>query len=71
MIYSLNQEIITIEGLSAGDQVHPLQTEDITSSDLEFSDAEIKERMSGNLCRCGAYVGIIDAIRDVFESEVK
>jgi xanthine dehydrogenase YagT iron-sulfur-binding subunit len=35
----------------------------------EFSDAEIKERMSGNLCRCGAYVGIVEAIRDTFGKE--
>ena len=27
--------------------------------------AEIRERMSGNLCRCGAYNGIVDAILDV------
>lgn len=26
------------------------------------SDAEIREYMSGNLCRCGAYKGIVDAI---------
>jgi xanthine dehydrogenase YagT iron-sulfur-binding subunit len=37
---------------------------------LDFSDKEIKERMSGNLCRCGAYVGICAAIRDAFGSEV-
>ena len=30
-----------------------------------LSDAEIRERMSGNLCRCGAYVNIVAAIRDV------
>ena len=29
------------------------------------SDAEIREQMSGNLCRCGAYVNIVAAIRDV------
>jgi len=29
--------------------------------------AEIRERMSGNLCRCGAYVNIVAAIRDVLE----
>ncbi len=29
------------------------------------SDAEIREFMSGNLCRCGAYPRIVDAIRDV------
>ena len=28
-----------------------------------LSDDELKERMSGNVCRCGAYVGICDAIR--------
>ena len=30
-----------------------------------LSDQELKERMSGNLCRCGAYAGICDAIRRV------
>ena len=28
------------------------------------SDEEIRERMSGNLCRCGAYVNIVAAIRE-------
>ena len=32
---------------------------------VQLSDDEIKERMSGNLCRCGAYTNIITAIRDV------
>ena len=31
----------------------------------EPTEAEIRERMSGNLCRCGAYNGIVDAIQDV------
>ena len=30
-----------------------------------LTEAEIRERMSGNLCRCGAYNGIVDAILDV------
>ena len=29
------------------------------------SRAEIREQMSGNLCRCGAYSNIVDAIQDV------
>jgi xanthine dehydrogenase YagT iron-sulfur-binding subunit len=29
-----------------------------------LDDAEIRERMSGNLCRCGAYVGILAAVRE-------
>lgn len=44
-------------------------TEDMSSTHLDVSDEEIKERMSGNLCRCGAYVGICDAIRDVLRAE--
>jgi xanthine dehydrogenase YagT iron-sulfur-binding subunit len=31
--------------------------------------AEIRERMSGNLCRCGAYVNILAAILDVAHEE--
>lgn len=34
---------------------------------IVFSDEEIQERMSGNLCRCGAYVGINEAIQEAFE----
>ncbi len=29
------------------------------------SDAEIREWMSGNICRCGAYANIVAAVRDV------
>jgi xanthine dehydrogenase YagT iron-sulfur-binding subunit len=32
-----------------------------------LSDEEIRERMSGNLCRCGAYPNIVSAIRSVVE----
>jgi xanthine dehydrogenase YagT iron-sulfur-binding subunit len=30
---------------------------------IELSDAEIRERMSGNICRCGAYPNIVAAVR--------
>ncbi|MGD8151460.1 2Fe-2S iron-sulfur cluster-binding protein [Ornithinimicrobium sp. Y1694] len=36
----------------------------------ELTDEEIRERMSGNLCRCGAYVNIVAAIRDAATSDV-
>jgi xanthine dehydrogenase YagT iron-sulfur-binding subunit len=39
-------------------------TDDLTAPAL-LTDAEIRERMSGNLCRCSAYPQILDAIRDV------
>ncbi|MDQ3321208.1 MAG: 2Fe-2S iron-sulfur cluster-binding protein [Acidobacteriota bacterium] len=32
---------------------------------VKLSDDEIRERMSGNICRCGAYPGIVAAIREV------
>lgn len=35
----------------------------------ELSDAELRERMSGNICRCGAYPNIIAAIRAACEAE--
>ncbi|HEY2846295.1 MAG TPA: 2Fe-2S iron-sulfur cluster-binding protein [Pyrinomonadaceae bacterium] len=34
-------------------------------SPVELSNDEIRERMSGNVCRCGAYPNIVDAIREV------
>ena len=43
-------------------------TADLAAGRVELTDAEIKERMSGNLCRCGAYDGILAAIRDVAEA---
>jgi xanthine dehydrogenase YagT iron-sulfur-binding subunit len=33
-------------------------------SGLALTDAEIRERMNGNLCRCGAYANIVPAITD-------
>lgn len=38
------------------------------AADPQLTDAEIGERMSGNLCRCSCYPNIVDAIRDVAES---
>ncbi len=36
----------------------------------KLSNEEIRERMSGNLCRCGAYNGIIAAIEDFAGKEI-
>ncbi|QGZ56355.1 (2Fe-2S)-binding protein [Paraburkholderia acidiphila] len=40
-------------------------TPDVRTRPAQLSDAEIRERMSGNICRCGAYVNIVAAVRDV------
>jgi xanthine dehydrogenase YagT iron-sulfur-binding subunit len=37
-------------------------TADLTRETVELDDAEIRERMSGNLCRCAAYANIVPAI---------
>jgi xanthine dehydrogenase YagT iron-sulfur-binding subunit len=41
-------------------------TEDLACEDITLTDDELRERMSGNLCRCGAYNGIVEAIRETF-----
>jgi xanthine dehydrogenase YagT iron-sulfur-binding subunit len=40
-------------------------TADVSVERIGLSDAEIRERMSGNICRCAAYPNIVAAIRDV------
>src|SRR5207342_2134093 len=37
----------------------------ITEGEPSLDAAEIRERMSGNLCRCGAYANIVPAVLDV------
>ncbi len=43
---------------------HPSHVTGDLNGVVELTDAEIRERMSGNLCRCGAYVNIVAAIRE-------
>ena len=97
-----DREITTIEGLAAGDNLHPVQTaflendgfqcgyctpgqicasvallEEVKNGSVSYvtpdltnppslaslSETEIKERLSGNLCRCSAYNGIVAAVQ--------
>ncbi|HEY3977813.1 MAG TPA: (2Fe-2S)-binding protein [Streptosporangiaceae bacterium] len=80
-----DRHVTTIEGLSAGDELHPVQQAFIDQDAFQCgfctpgqimsaaallaeghtSDAEIREWMSGNLCRCAAYPHIRAAIRAV------
>ena len=95
--------ITTIEGLSHGDDLSPMQAaflehdafqcgyctpgqicsatalldeikagqasvvsfDDGSQNAPKLTDREIKERMSGNICRCGAYPNIVSAVRAV------
>jgi xanthine dehydrogenase YagT iron-sulfur-binding subunit len=44
-------------------------TEDLAAENIPLSRDELRERMSGNLCRCGAHNGIVDAIVETLERE--
>jgi xanthine dehydrogenase YagT iron-sulfur-binding subunit len=78
--------IVTIEALSVGDALHPMQRAFIEHDALQCgyctpgqimsaiklieegnasTDEDIREFMSGNICRCGAYPNIRAAIRQV------
>ena len=39
----------------------------LTADHTTLTDDEIRERMSGNLCRCAAYANIVPAIREVVQ----
>lgn len=55
--------VAMLEEVAAGEPSFVTETADINLP-IELSDAEIRERMSGNICRCGAYNGIVAAIRE-------
>jgi len=52
-----------LEEARRGDVSHV--TEDVTATSTRLSDDEIRERMSGNICRCGAYPKIVAAVQEV------
>jgi xanthine dehydrogenase YagT iron-sulfur-binding subunit len=45
-------------------------TEDLSAQQVSLTSFEIRERMSGNICRCAAYPNIVAAIRDVSEGHM-
>ena len=80
------RKITTIEGLSDGEKLHPIQTAFIREDALQCgfctpamiistkalldknprpSVDEVKEALSGNICRCAAYPKIVKAVMSV------
>jgi xanthine dehydrogenase YagT iron-sulfur-binding subunit len=86
-------DILTIEGVAHGNQLHPVQAAFIAHDGLQCgfctpgqimsaiglleeghagNDPErVREGMSGNLCRCGAYAGIIEAVLEAQRNMTK
>ena len=54
-----------LDEFSAGDA--SAVTQDVRTRPAALTDDEIRERMSGNLCRCGAYPNILAAVRVIYE----
>jgi xanthine dehydrogenase YagT iron-sulfur-binding subunit len=44
-------------------------TDDLLSETIALNHEELRERMSGNLCRCGAHNGIVAAIGEAYAME--
>jgi xanthine dehydrogenase YagT iron-sulfur-binding subunit len=78
------QQILTIEGLGGGNELHPMQRAFIEQDAFQCgyctpgqimsavacvkeghanSDEDIREYMSGNICRCAAYPNIVAAVK--------
>jgi xanthine dehydrogenase YagT iron-sulfur-binding subunit len=58
--------VAALEEIEAGIPSHA--TADLTMAP-QVTAGEIRERMSGNICRCGAYSNIVDAITEVAGSQ--
>lgn len=80
------KKVTTIEGLTKGDELHPMQQAFIKHEGMQCgyctpgqimsaiacvreghanNEDEVRQYMSGNICRCGAYPNIVDAVMDV------
>jgi xanthine dehydrogenase YagT iron-sulfur-binding subunit len=55
--------VALLEEARRGDVSHV--TEDVTVTTTRLTDDQIRERMSGNICRCGAYPGIVAAVQEI------
>ncbi len=85
-VMSQGDQVVTIEGLAEGDNLHPMQAAFVKHDAFQCgyctpgqicsavgllkerkanTDEDIKELMSGNICRCGAYQNIVEAIKEV------
>lgn len=78
------RDLITVEGLSSGDSLHPLQqafveagavqcgfctpgfivaAHDLLRRVSQPTEAQVREALAGNICRCTGYAKIIEAVQ--------
>jgi xanthine dehydrogenase YagT iron-sulfur-binding subunit len=57
--------VALLEEAKNGEASHVTNNLGTSTQNLNLSDEEIRERMSGNICRCGAYPGIVAAVKEV------
>ncbi len=78
------REVVTVEGLSGGDSLHPVQQAFVEAGAVQCgfctpglvvaahdllrrvprpTDAQVREALAGNICRCTGYAKIIDAVQ--------
>ena len=62
--------VCAVQEVHAGVPSHVTQDVRQPIDAATLTDEEIRERMSGNLCRCGAYGNIVAAVRQVVSHEV-
>ena len=64
--YCTPGQVCSVVGmLDEAAQGHPSHVTEDFDDEVELTDAEIRERLSGNLCRCGAYAGVLAAVKEV------
>lgn len=83
---TVKQPVTTVEGLSTGDELHPVQRAFVDQDALQCGFCtpgqlmsavaavregveDVREFMSGNLCRCSAYPNIVAAVRQAAQEK--
>ncbi|WP_026066008.1 2Fe-2S iron-sulfur cluster-binding protein [Actinoalloteichus spitiensis] len=62
--YCTPGQVCSVVGMLAeADDGRPSHVTNDLTGPVQLTDEEIRERLSGNLCRCGAYVNIVAAVR--------